>query len=66
MYRKLSNGTECRVKWAGKPVAYFDIGPDRFYFSKKDLVEFSDMLNIFIKEYWEDFSPGKINDTDQE
>lgn len=64
MYRKLSDGTECRIKWAGKPIAYVDIGPNRYYFkTKRDLVEFSDMLNIFIKSYWEDFEPGTLDDT---
>ena len=65
MYRKLSDGTECRVKWASTNTPYFDIGPDRFYFNKKDLVEFSDMLNVFIKEYWDNFAPGRIDHTDE-
>ncbi len=62
MYRKLSDGTECRVKWAVKDMPYVDMGPTRYYLTKKDLVELSDMLNIFIKSYWEDFSPDRIND----
>lgn len=63
MYRKLSDGTECRVKWASYDTPYIDIGPDRFYFNKKDLIEFSDMLNIFIKEYWDEFSPSRMTNS---
>lgn len=65
MYKKLSNGTGCRVKWASTHTPYVDIGNDRYYFTKRDLVMFSDMLNIFIKNYWDNFAPDSIDYKDE-
>lgn len=64
MYKKLSTGVECRVKWAATNTPYFEINGERYYFNKRDFIAFSDMLNIFVANYWDDFSPGRINYTD--
>jgi hypothetical protein len=66
MYKKLSNGAECRAKWISPNTACIDIGNDRYYFNKRDFIAFSDMLNIFVKNYWEEFSPKRIDYTDEE
>ena len=64
MYRKLSDGVECRVKWAAPNTPYVEIDGTRYYFTKRDYIEFSDMLNQFVKNYWDDFSPGRIDYVD--
>ena len=64
MYKKLSSGRECRAKWISANTIFVDIGNDRYYFNKRDFIAFSDMLNIFVENYWDDFSPSRINYTD--
>jgi hypothetical protein len=66
----LSNNVEFRVKWAGPNTPYIEFDKDgienRITLSKSDIKAVAKKLRDFMTFYKEDFSPERVNLTDED